>query len=80
MDLETILGMWKKDSVIDNTLIDEAAIKIPQLHQKYLTLHSEYLLLSKKKLQELKVLQHRKYLYYSGRATPEEYEETPFDL
>ena len=70
--------MWKKDSVIDDVLIDQAAIKIPQLHQKYLTLHSEYVLLGKKKAQDLKRLQHKKTLYYSGRATPEEYNE-PFE-
>ena len=70
--------MWKRDSVIDDVLIDQTALKIPQLHQKYLTLHSEYVLLSKKKSQELKKLQHKKTLYYSGRATPEEYAE-PFE-
>ena len=70
--------MWKKDSVIDDVLIDQAALKIPQLHQKYLTLHSEYVLLSKKKYQDLKKLQHKKSLYYSGRASPEEYDE-PFE-
>ena len=78
MDLEKILEMWKKDSVIDDVLIDQAALKIPQLHQKYLTLHSEYVLLSKKKYQDLKKLQHKKSLYYSGRASPEEYDE-PFE-
>ena len=79
MDLEKILEMWKKDSHIDDTLIDEAALKIPQLHMKYLTLHSEYVLLSKKKAQDLRTLQHKKNLYYSGRAKPEEYEDEPFD-
>ena len=79
MDLEKILEMWKKDSVIDDTLIDEAALKIPQLHMKYITLHSEYVLLAKKKGLDLKTLQHRKNLYYSGRATPEEYEDKPFE-
>ena len=78
MDLEKILEMWKRDSVIDDVLIDQAAIKIPQLHQKYLTLHSEYILLSKKKAQEYRTLQHKKTLYYSGRAKPEDYEE-PFE-
>ena len=37
MDLEAIQGMWAKDSIIDDILIDEAAIKIPQLHSKYLS-------------------------------------------
>ena len=78
MDLVSINAMWKKDSVIDQVMLDEASIKIPQLHQKYLTLLTEYTLLNKKKRQELKVLEHRKYLYYSGKAMPEEYEDKPF--
>ena len=78
MDLDQIQSMWKKDGVIDDVMLDKASLKIPQLHQKYLTLRSEYTLLSKKKGQELKRLQHSKWLYYSGKAAPEEYEEKPF--
>ena len=63
---------------MDDTLLDDASIKIPQLHQKYLTLLSEFTLLQKKKAQELKKAQHIKFLYYSGKAAPEEYEEKPF--
>ena len=79
MNLEAILEMWKKDSAIDDVLLDQAALKIPQLHQKYLTLLSEYNLLYKKQAHKLKVLEHKKNLYYSGRAKPEEYEDEPFD-
>ena len=78
MDLEKISEMWAKDSVIDDTLIDQASIRIPQLHQKYLSLLSEFTLLSKKKEQELKKAQHYKYLYYSGKLPPEDYESAPF--
>ena len=79
MNLEKINEMWERDSVIDDTLIDQSAIKIPQLHQKYLTLLSEFSLLQKKKTQELKKAQHIKFLYYSGKAAPEEYEDAPFN-
>ena len=78
MDLETIQSMWLKDSVIDDVLLDEASIKIPQLHAKYLTLHNEFNLLHKKASQELKTITHKKQLYYSGKALPEEYEVSPF--
>ena len=78
MDLATINDMWKKDSVIDQVLLDEASIRIPQLHQKYLTLLTEYTLLLKKKRQDLKRLEHTKNLYFSGRALPEVYEDAPF--
>jgi len=78
MDLETIQSMWAKDSVIDDVLLDEASIKIPQLHSKYLSLHNEFSLLHKKATHELKTLQHKKTLYYSGKDLPEEYEKEPF--
>ena len=78
MDLQSINEMWERDSVIDDVMLDQASIKIPQLHQKYLTLLTEYTLLYKKKSQDLKSLTHTKWLYYSGKAAPEEYEERPF--
>jgi len=78
MDLEKINSMWEKDSKIDDILLAEASCKIPQLHQKYLSLLTEFSLLHKKKAQDLKKLQHIKYLYYSGKAPPEDYEENPF--
>ena len=79
MDLDKINEMWARDSVIDDTLIDEASIKIPQLHQRYVNLLSEFTLLQKKKEQELKRAQHIKFLYYSGKAAPEVYEDAPFN-
>ena len=69
--------MWTKDSVIDDVLLDEASMKIPQLHAKYISLHNEVSLLNKKACQELKTLTHKKTLYYSGKADPEDYTE-PF--
>ena len=80
MDLEAIQGMWAKDSIIDDILIDEAAIKIPQLHSKYLSLHNEFSLLIKKATHELKTLQHKKTLYYSGKTAHEDEEPFPYKL
>ena len=70
--------MWSKDSKIDDVMLDNASLAIPQLHQKYLTLLTEFNLLQKRKSQDLKKLQHKKWLYYSGKAAPEEYEDKPF--
>ena len=71
--------MWSNDSKIDDVMLDQSSIKIPQLHQKYLSLLTEFNLLRKKKSQDLKKLQHKKWLYYSGKAAPEEYEDKPFN-
>ena len=78
MDLDKINEMWLKDSVIDDVMLDTASYKIPQLHQKYLSLLTEFTLLQKKKQQDLKTLQHHKWLYYSGKAAPEVYVDKPF--
>ena len=79
VDLDTINKMWGVDSKIDDIMLDQSTIKIPQLHQKYLTLLGEFKLLLAKKNQELKRLQHGKWLYYSGKAKPEVYEDQPFE-
>ena len=79
MNLEAIQEMWAKDSVIDDVMLDQASMKIPQLHAKYITLHNEFTLLLKKAKQEQNKIVHLRTLYYSGRGTPEMYEDTPFD-
>ena len=78
MDLDKINEMWAVDSVIDDILLDTATIKIPQLHQKYLTLLTNFRLLSKKANQELDKARFMKWLYYSGKADPKVYEDKPF--
>ena len=77
MDLERIQRMWQKDSVIDETLLDEASLKIPQLHSKYLDIYNDTRLLSIKATQELKLIKHKQGLYYSGKDVPEDAE--PFN-
>ena len=79
MNLENIQEMWKKDSKIDQVMLDESSLRIPQLHQKYLTILSEFRLQSKKHDQEVRLLEHHRWLYYSGKAPPEDYAEKPFD-
>ncbi len=77
MDLEKLQTMWVKDSVIDDTLLDEASLKIPQLHSKYLSIYNDTRLLIIKSTQELKLIKHKQNLYYSGKDTPEDSE--PFN-
>ena len=61
-------------------MLDESSLKIPQLHQKYLTLYNEFSLLSKKTEHQLKTLQHKKWLYYSGKEVPEDAEPFPYKV
>ena len=79
MNLDEITEMWARDSVIDDVMLDSSSMKIPQLHAKYITLHNEYSLLLKKAKQEQNRIVHLRTLYYSGRGTPDMYEDSPFD-
>ena len=76
MDLEKIQRMWEVDSVIDEVMLDEASLKIPQLHAKYLTIYNDFKLLKVKAESELRKVKHSRWLYYSGKEVPED--EEPF--
>ena len=77
MNLDDIEKMWEKDAVLDDTLLDEEALRIPQLHSKYLTLYNQFKLLMSKAQIETKTIKHKKWLYYSGKEVPEDAE--PFN-
>ena len=78
MNLETIQGMWEKDSQIDPDELHTSSLVVPTLHAKYYQLYNDLRLLRTKcKKIYQKVLQER-YLYYSGKAEPEVYEKEPF--
>ena len=78
MNLETIQGMWEKDSQIDPDELHTSSLVVPTLHAKYYQLFNDLRLLrTKAKKVYQKVLQER-YLYYSGKAEPEVYEKDPF--
>jgi hypothetical protein len=80
IDIEFVKNEWKKDSVMDEDVLDVESIKIPQLHSKYLNFLSDVRLIKIKKEQEYKKLLRDKYEYYTGKADAEVYREKPFDL
>jgi antirestriction protein len=79
MNISEIEIMWDEDCKIDPDNLHLESIKIPSLHSKYYQIYNNISLL--KKLEENKFieLQKNKWLYYSGKADPEVYKETPFD-
>lgn len=79
MNINEIESMWEEDSKIDPDNLHLESIKIPSLHSKYYQIYNNISLL--KKLEENKFieLQKNKWLYYSGKADPEEYKKNPFD-
>lgn len=81
--LNSILSMWEEDSQIDATNIQKEIIKIPSLHNKYLSL------LSKAKMQleqiNFKYLSMRKikndyYLGYLSEEDLKKYDWPPFEI
>lgn len=78
--LDDIKSQWAEDSKIEQDLLDEESIKIPQLHSKYLNYLSDVRLLKIKKEYEYKSLIRDKFEYYTGKAEPSVYQEKPFDL
>ncbi len=80
MDLNKIQEEWKKDSKIDDILLDKHSLEIPQLHCKYLNYLSEVKLLKKRKEIQLRQAKSEAWLFYSGKDIPEKYREINFNF
>ena len=68
-NLETILEMWKKDSIIDELQLDQSARDSAKLHSKYLELYSINRLRFKKLDLQFKVLLRDKFMHYNGKLS-----------
>ena len=71
MKLEDIHEMWSQDSKIDHTELSHEALRIPQLHHKYLRVYTNEKLLLRKYEADLKRLRLDKYEFYTQGPTPE---------
>jgi hypothetical protein len=69
--LDDLLEMWKKDSVIDRTEPGTALIDIPKLHSKYLNILSRHRLLSKESEFKYNKMKRLKWEYYTGKLDDE---------
>lgn len=67
LNIEDVLEMWKKDSVIDDLNLDEASKQNSRLHAKYLELLSTTKLKLKKLEMDQKVLLRDKWLHFNGK-------------
>ena len=80
MDLNELQNDVDRDLKIDDTELDLESIRTPQLHNKYLKLYTKYSLQLRRVKDEYKVLHRHKWEYYTGKSTPDVYQEKPFDL
>ena len=79
IDLKNIHEMWTKDSVIDANNLFEASRLTPMLHAKYLEILTTYKLQLKRIENEQKVLLKNKWLYYNGKMSQDELEQTGWE-
>ena len=79
MNLESILEMWKNDSVIDEVQLDESSRDSAKLHSKYLDLYSVAKLRQKDLELKFKVILRDKFMHYNGKLSQEEMDRKNWD-
>ena len=82
-NLEQILKLWEKDADIDQTEPGKELLKIPKLHNQYLSILTKHKIASKKAHFDYLRMRKIKIEYYSGRMDQEELEKhgwTPFSF
>ncbi|RPG29001.1 MAG: hypothetical protein CBB72_016400 [Muricauda sp. TMED12] len=74
LNIEEVLAMWKKDSVIDEMSLDESSRDTAKLHSKYLEMMTVSKLQLRKREAEFKVLLRDKWLWYNDKMPKEDIE------
>ena len=80
MNLDELQQQAEKDLKIDDTELDIESLNTPIIHAKYLKHYSTYSLMLTKAQSEYSQLYKKKWVFYTGKADPEEYKETNFEL
>ena len=70
--LESILKLWENDAVIDQTEPGKELIRIPILHNKYLTILTKHKIAVKKSHFDYLRMRKIKWEYYTGKMSQEE--------
>ena len=70
MTFDELQALADKDLKINDTELDLESLKTPQLHNKYMKFHNQY----------LARLTREKWEYYTGKADPSVYQVKPFNL
>ena len=72
INIEEVLEMWKKDSIIDDLKLDDTTIINARLHSKYLEMITITRIQRKKRDMNYKTLLKDKWLYYNGKLSKEQ--------
>jgi hypothetical protein len=73
--IDQILDLWKKDSEIDITEPSKEILKVPQIHNKFLSIMTKHRIASKKALFDFNKMKRTKWEYYTGKMSEEELAE-----
>jgi hypothetical protein len=71
-NLEQILKLWEKDADMDQTEPGKELLKIPKLHNQYISILTKHKIASKKAHFDYLRMRKVKINYYSGRMDQEE--------
>ena len=77
--MEELRMMVTGDLVMDKTELDIESIKTPQIHNKYLVMYTDEKLILGKLESDLNILKRDKWLYYTGKMSPEQLEYRGWD-
>lgn len=80
MKIDEIQDMIKDDSVIDNLDLDGESLKIPQLHARYYRILMDEMRAYKLTEFDYKTTKKSRRLYYTGKASDEEYRDEPMNI
>jgi len=80
MTLDELQAQAEKDLKIDDTELDVESLNTPIIHAKYLKHFSTYSLMLTKAQSEYSQLYKQKWIFYTGKADPEEYKKVNFEL
>ena len=84
MNFEQLSDLWDIDCLIDEDHLDRSSVKTAQLHSKYLRILVNHKMKFSALETEYKVLRQKKFKYYRGEMTKQEYQDRkkaaePFD-
>jgi hypothetical protein len=74
-NIEQILNLWTADSDIDQTEPGKELLKIPKLHNKYLTILTKHKMAGKKANFDYLRMRKTKWEYYTGKLSKEELDQ-----
>jgi hypothetical protein len=74
-NLEQVLKNWERDAEMDQTEPGKELIKIPILHNKYLSILTKHKIASKKAHFDFLRMKKIKWEYYTGKMSREELEQ-----